>query len=299
MKTIPLNDININDRRFCISYPLEDKTLTGSIREIGIVQPVLLLDASPLIIITGFKRIASAQKLGFAEVPAIIKKIRADEALLLSIHDNLGRGLNTVEKAYALEKMVGAGFPLQMTFGIMVLLSLEPHEKVLNHFVAIANAGEPLKDLIVRHALSMKNIEYLLGFDAQERNDIISLVSPLHLTGSLLREILEMLVLIRIRKGSISLRGLRAARDGRELKARLKKKNYPILSSMEKDLFSIKQRCALPPNIDIKVDPFFEKEYIDILLKIKNEDDARSSIEKLKEILEDGHIRSILELTQG
>jgi ParB-like chromosome segregation protein Spo0J len=298
MKTIPLNDIDDNDRRFCISYPLEDETLTGSIREIGIVQPVLLLDASPLITITGFKRIASAKKLGLAKVPAMIKKIRADEALLLSIHDNLGRGLNTVEKAYALEKMVSAGFPRQKTFGIMTLLSLEPHEKVLNNFVAIANAEEPLKDLIVRHGVSMKNIEYLLGFDAQERNGIISLLSPLHLTESLLREILEMLVLIRIRKGAVNLRGLRAAGDSRELKARLKKKTHPILSSMEKDLFAIKQRCALPPNIDIKVDPFFEKEYIDILLKIKNENDVRAAIEKLKAILEDGHIRSILELTQ-
>lgn len=299
MKTIPLNDINIADRRFCISYPLEDETLTGSIREIGIVQPVLLLDASPLITITGFKRLASAKKLGFMEIPAIIKKAGADEALLLSIHDNLGRGLNTVEKACALEKMVRNGFSRQRIFGIMTLLSLESHEKVLNNFVAIANAEEPLKDLIVRHGVSMKSIEYLLGFDAQERNKIISLVSPLHLTGSLLREILEMLILIKIRKGAIDLRGLRAAGEGRELKTRLKKKNYPILSSMEKDLLAIKQRCALPPNIDIKVDPFFEKEYIDILLKIKNENDVRAAIEKLKAILEDGHIRSILELTQG
>jgi len=299
MKTIPLNDININDRRFCISYPLEDEILTESIQEIGIVQPVLLLDASPPITITGFKRIASAKKLGFTKVPAIIKKAGADEAILMSIHDNLGRGLNTVEKACALEKMVSAGFPRQRIFGTMTLLSLEPHEKVLNNFVAIANEGEPLMGFLVRHGVSMKNIEYLLGFDVEERNDIISLVSPLRLTESLLREILEMLILIKIKKGAINFRGLRTAGDGRDLKTRLKKRNYPILSSMEKDLFTVKQRCALPPNIDIKVDPFFEKEYIDILLKIKSENDVKASIEKLKEILEDGYIRSILELTQG
>ena len=299
MKTIPLNDIDIDDRRFCISYPLEDEILTESIRKVGIVQPVLLLDASPLIVITGFKRIASAKKLGLTEVPAVIKRIGADEAILLSIHDNLGRGLNAVEKACALEKMVHAGFPRQGIFETMTLLSLKPHEKVLNNFVAIADAGEPLISFLVRHGVSMKNIEYLLGFDVQERNDIISLVTPLHLTESLLREILEMFVLTKIKKGAINFRGLRAAGDGRALKARLKKRNYPILSSMEKDLFTVKQRCALPPNIDIKVDPFFEKEYIDILLKIKSEDDVRASIEKLKEILEDGYIRSILELTQG
>jgi ParB-like chromosome segregation protein Spo0J len=299
MKTIPLNDIDIDDRRFCISYPLEDEILTESIRKVGIVQPVLLLDASPLIVITGFKRIASAKKLGLTEVPAVIKRIGADEAILLSIHDNLGRGLNAVEKACALEKMVHAGFPRQGIFETMTLLSLKPHEKVLNNFVAIADAGEPLTGFLAGHGVSMKNIEYLLQLDVEERNEIISLATPLHLTESLLREILEMFVLTKIKKGAINFRGLRAAGDGRALKARLKKRNYPILSSMEKDLFTVKQRCALPPNIDIKVDPFFEKEYIDILLKIKSEDDVRASIEKLKEILEDGYIRSILELTQG
>jgi len=299
MKTIPLNDIDLNDRRFCISYPLEDEALTGSIGEIGIVQPVLLLDASPLVTITGFRRITSAKKLGLANIPAIIKKVRADEALLLSIHDNLGRGLNMVEKAYALEKMAGAGFSRQKIFGIMAFLSLNPHEKVLGSFVAIANEGKPLKDFIVRHGASMKNIEYLLKFDVQEREGIISLLSPLHITDSLLREILEMLILMKIRKGAVNLRGLHTASDGRELKARLKKKNYPILSSMEKKFLAVKQRCALPPHIDIKVDPFFEKEYIDILLKIKSENDVKAAMEKLKAILEDGYIRSILELTQG
>lgn len=299
MKTIPLNDIDIDDRRFCISYPLEDEVLTESIREVGIVQPVLLLDASPLVVITGFKRLASAKRLGLTEVPAAVRRIGAAEALLLSIHDNLARGLNAVEKACALKKMVHAGFPRQRIFETMTLLALKPHEKVLNNCVAIADAGEPLTGFIVRHGVSMKNIEYLLRFDAEERNKIISLVSPLHLTESLLREILEMFALVKVKKGAISFRGLRAACDGRDLKARLKKRNYPILSSMEKDLLAVRQRCALPPNIDIKVDPFFEKEYIDILLKIKSEDDVRASIEKLKAILEDGHIRSILELTQG
>lgn len=299
MKTIPLNNIDTDDRRFCISYPLEDKTLAESIGEIGIVQPLILLDASPLIVITGFKRIMSAKKLGLTNIPAIIKKARADEALLLSIHDNLGRGLNAVEKAHALEKMVSADFPRQKIFGIMELLSLKPHEKVLGNFVALANGERPLKDFIVWHGASMKNIEYLLKFDARERKGIISLLSPLHITDSLLREILEMLILIRIRKGAVDLRGLRAPRDGRDLKARLKKKNYPLLSSMEKRLSAVKQSCALPPHIDIKIDPFFEKEYIDILLKIKSEDDLRAAMEKLNAILEDGYIRSILELTQG
>ncbi len=299
MKTIPLNDIDLDDRRFCISYPLEDKLLTESIQKIGIVQPVLLLDASPLIVITGFRRLTSAKKLRLTKIPAVIKKARADEALLLSIHDNIRRGLNTVEKAYALEKMVHAGFPRQRIFEMMTLLSLKPHEKILNNFVAIAHAGEPLLDFLVRHGISMKSIESLLGFDARERKAIISLLSPLCLTESLLREILEMLALAKIKKGTINLRGLRTSGDGRELKALLKKRNYPILSSMEKRLSAIKRRCALPPYVDIKVDPFFEKEYIDILLKIRSENDLKSSIEKLEGILKDGCIRSILELTQG
>ena len=54
----------------------------------------------------------------------------------------------------------------------------------------------------------------------------------------------------------------------------LKEMAYPILTALHRELQGIRQASALPPNIDIKVDPFFEKEYIDIGIRAKNKDDV-------------------------
>jgi hypothetical protein len=191
------------------------------------------------------------------------------------------------------------GFNREEIHDIMALFSLSPHESVLAHFLSIASAEKPLKDFIIEHGLSLKNIEYMLWFEAQERHKIMKGLVSLRLTESYIREILEMLHLIKIKKGKLDGSVLRGAQNAHELRTRLKKRIRPMLSSLENKLQKIIKASALPPNIDIKVDPFFEKEYIDIIIRTKNEQETKALIKKLEEVLKEGHIRSILELTKG
>lgn len=121
----------------------------------------------------------------------------------------------------------------------------------------------------------------------------------MRLTESYIREILEMLHLAKIKKGSFDKNMLKGAKNVETLRVKLKKKIHPGLLSLEKKLEQIKKIAGLPPGIDIKVDPFFEKEYIDIVIRTKNEQDTKELIGKLNEVLEEGHIRSIFELTKG
>ena len=131
--SIPLRKINIRDKRFRISYPSADEMLLSSIRKVGIIQPVVLLEGPPFSIVTGFRRVEAAKKLGLKEVPAVTVKLSEKEGLLFAIHDNLHRGLNIIEKAHALEKMVSMGFSESEIYEVMALFSLGPHEKVLAH----------------------------------------------------------------------------------------------------------------------------------------------------------------------
>jgi hypothetical protein len=207
--------------------------------------------------------------------------------------------LNILEKAHALEKMVHMGFSESEIYELMTLFSLGPHEKVLAHFLSIARAEEPLKHFIITHALSMKNIEYMLWFEKEERKKITRALATTRLTESYLREIFEMLHLMKIKKGRFSSGVLKHAGNARELRNRLKKILYPGLSSLEKQLENIRKISALPPALDIRVDPFFEKEYIDITIRAKSEEEIKELLRKLDEVLQKGHIRSILELTKG
>jgi len=74
---------------------------------------------------------------------------------------------------------------------------------------------------------------------------------------------------------------------------------YPILTSLHKKLQDIRHALALPPNIDIKVDPFFEKEYIDIGIRAKNQEDINQALEKLHRLTDDGILGRIFDLTKG
>jgi ParB-like chromosome segregation protein Spo0J len=299
MEQISIDKINVNDRTFCISYPLCDDALLASIRKVGIVQPVVLLDTTPFVILTGFRRIEAAISLKLGEVPFVLTHVNEKDGLLHGIHDNLKRGLNLVEKAYALERMLQSGFSTDEVFETMALLSLPAREKTMKTLLALAYGEDRLKEFIVGRSLSMGNAEQLLRFEPWERAAILEIFSSMRVTESHVREILNLLSLTKIKKGQIDLESMRDFSSPEGLKIRLKRGTHPILTSLEEKLQQIRQQCGLPPGIDIKVDPFFEKEYIDISIRARNVQELEEGMEKIDRIVRLGYIRSILELTKG
>ncbi len=299
MMDIPLSRIDLRDRRFSLSYPRDDGRLRWSVATVGIIQPVILLDRTPYVPITGWRRLESARALGMKTVPALIADLGDREALLRAIHDNLTRGYNIIEKATILHKMDQFGFSRGDIFGLMENLDLNPHEKVLAGFLAIAEMDMPFKNFIFTKNLSLRNIDSLLRFEEKERKKVLASLKSFHLTESTLREILEMLHLLKIRKDTLTGRDIPQLQNADALRAFLKKRTHPILSSLQKKLQAIRDAMALPPGVDIRVDPFFEKEYIDIILKIRNEEDMSAALGRISELGAAGYVRSILELTKG
>ncbi len=82
--------------------------LAASIREKGVIQPVLVRpkgDAYELI--AGERRLRAAKKLGFAQLPAIIKDADDPEALQLALIENIQREeLNPLEEARAYQQLI-------------------------------------------------------------------------------------------------------------------------------------------------------------------------------------------------
>ena len=90
----------------------EMKKLTESIRECGILTPILVFtneDGEPEII-SGHRRVCAARKLGFATVPAIMKKVTRDEATYLMGVSNFTSRETILpsERAFAYKAMMEA-----------------------------------------------------------------------------------------------------------------------------------------------------------------------------------------------
>jgi ParB family chromosome partitioning protein len=97
-----------NPRRTFDDEQLEE--LTNSVREKGIMQPLLVRPSSdPNIfeIIAGERRWRAAQRAGLHEVPVIVREVDDKEALELAIIENVQRAdLNPLEEAQGYEQLI-------------------------------------------------------------------------------------------------------------------------------------------------------------------------------------------------
>lgn len=104
-----IKSININlltpmqENPFQINDDVEMEILTDSIRESGILNPIIVrkTDAG-YEVISGNRRVYAAAMAGYDEVPAVVKEMNRDEAIIAMVNSNLQREkLLPSEKAYA------------------------------------------------------------------------------------------------------------------------------------------------------------------------------------------------------
>eukprot|EP01037_Dinobryon_pediforme_P048774 gene48774-biopygen22315 len=109
IRRVPIEFIRPNPRNPRKSFDEHDLSdLTQSIREKGIVQPVLVrtspAGANQFEIIAGERRWRAAQRAGLQDVPVIVQDVTDKEALELAIIENVQRAdLNALEEARGYE----------------------------------------------------------------------------------------------------------------------------------------------------------------------------------------------------
>ena len=136
--------------------------LSQSIRELGVLQPVLLRASGDeeFEIVAGERRWRAAQMAGLEKIPAIVRSLTDRDALEISIVENVQReNLNPVEEARAYERLAGE-FNLSHT---------EIAERVGKDRSSVANMLRLLKlptellNFIVEGRLSIGHAKAILG----------------------------------------------------------------------------------------------------------------------------------------
>jgi ParB family transcriptional regulator, chromosome partitioning protein len=84
------------------------EAMAESIREYGLLQPILLRETSAgYEVVAGHRRLSAVQSLGWTKIPALVRAAAADEAYLLTLIENLQRDdLSPREQSRALETLV-------------------------------------------------------------------------------------------------------------------------------------------------------------------------------------------------
>jgi ParB family transcriptional regulator, chromosome partitioning protein len=106
---ISINLIRANEKQPRKNFDEEKiKQLSESIKDHGIVQPIVLKkEGDTYVIIAGERRWRAAKAAGFKELPAVIMDLTDKEILEISLIENIQReDLNPIEEAFAYKRLI-------------------------------------------------------------------------------------------------------------------------------------------------------------------------------------------------
>jgi ParB family chromosome partitioning protein len=168
-RRVPTAYLRANPRNPRKTYDADDLAdLTSSIREKGIVQPILVrpvAGSSVFEIIAGERRWRAAQKAGLHEVPVVVHEATDREALEIAIIENVQRAdLNALEEALGYQQLISEHNYTQQQLADAIGKS-RPH---IANTLRLLNLPEPVKEYLREGKLSAGHARALLGMDDPE-----------------------------------------------------------------------------------------------------------------------------------
>jgi ParB family chromosome partitioning protein len=137
------------------------KTLTESIQEHGILQPIIVCPSdNGYQIIAGERRWRAAKLLGLKDMPVLIKNTDRKNALEIALVENIQReDLNPIEKAHAF-------LELKNNFGLtqeQISLRVGQDRSSIANMIRLLDLPEEIRDFVSRGTISMGHARALLA----------------------------------------------------------------------------------------------------------------------------------------
>jgi ParB family chromosome partitioning protein len=165
---LPVTAIRPNAHQPRRSFPEAGiKELAASIREVGILQPLVVRStASGFELIAGERRLRAAQEAGLDRVPVLIRHAGENESMELALVENLQReDLNPLETAAAYQALM-EGFGLSKE---QLAIRLGKSRAAVTNTLRLAQLPQPVQDLLQEGKLSEGHARALLGLDNEEQ----------------------------------------------------------------------------------------------------------------------------------
>ncbi len=149
--------------------------LADSIRAQGIIQPIVVRNISPerYEIIAGERRWRAAQMAGLAEVPAIVKDVPDEAAMLMALIENIQReDLSVIQEAGALQRLQD---DFTMTHQ-QIALAVGKSRSAVSNLLRLTNLPDDVKQMLERGEIEMGHARALLALPAAEQSKMARLI---------------------------------------------------------------------------------------------------------------------------
>jgi len=276
---ISLQEIDLEDETFRVSEELDCAPLLESLREVGQLNPVILLERnSRKIIVCGFRRARAAKALGMPYVLGRLlpEPLNPERAFLVALHDNLShRQLDPLEKARAV-------FSLRNRFGVpdqklvrvyLPILGLNPGENVLRSYLLLHEIHPLLRRCFGEGKLTHASIAALAEMAWPVQDGIAAAMEKIRMSAGLQKKFLGLLADLGAARGNqpgsalaseevlaiIHDSSLSQFQKGEKVYEALYRLRNPKLSKASDEFDSHRQLLGLPGAIRITAHPFFEE----------------------------------------
>jgi ParB family transcriptional regulator, chromosome partitioning protein len=299
---VNIDQIDTNDQRFQISPYFSVDSLIPSIKKSGLLNPpVLTKREQKYIIVSGWRRITACQKLSVPLIPVFVMPGESDlKAFKIPVYENLSiRDYSQIEKAAVIRKFYDFGEePENIIKKYMSLLKIPPTREVMEVYLNIDGLKENIKKTAHQKNWSLGMLEIMTELAPEEAQALYPFMEPLSLNKQ--KQLIENLFDIS-RKQDVSVQNLLNSgellriQDDKSLnpfqKAEKiymlsKKLKNPTFNTWEKAFRELSQSLDLPEEMKVIPSKFFEGDTITIKLDIKNREELKKHILKLKELSE-------------
>lgn len=140
------------------------KDLTSSIKEKGLIQPVLVrYKDNEYELIAGERRFRAAKMLNFKEIPAIVKNVSDLDSLELSIIENVQReDLNPIDQAKAYKQLIEEFNMTQEN----IAEAIGKDRATIANILRLLKLSEKIQEHVSRGTISMGHARAILGLSS-------------------------------------------------------------------------------------------------------------------------------------
>ncbi|HDN86102.1 MAG: hypothetical protein DRP68_05255 [Candidatus Omnitrophota bacterium] len=146
--------------------PQELEDLKASIREKGIIQPIIVRKVGEKFeVVAGGRRFQAAKSLGIKELPAIIREVSDKESLVLALVENLQRkNLNPIEEALAFKRL---NEEFALTYEEIARL-IGKDKTSISNTIRLLKLPQEIQEAVKKNIITFTQARAILGLEKEE-----------------------------------------------------------------------------------------------------------------------------------
>ncbi|MFH1714769.1 MAG: ParB N-terminal domain-containing protein [Elusimicrobiota bacterium] len=301
---VPIEKINTTNTKYIFSYPLMPDRMVESVKNAGILQPILVeKQKDEYFVLDGIRRVLAAKKLGIENI--YIQEYEGPDSIFdkikTVIYANMShRAFNEVEKAVIMSKTAGNSGLLQIVLNI---LGISQNIILIDKYKRLANEENSIKMLVYEGRLKLNSVYDLTFFNYADKSQIVLLTQELQCSASIAQEIIENSkdIILGSDNEENTFEELAHAVGVNEifgndslnvseklgvLRDRIRKKRYPGLSRKEEEFNKFSKSLNCINGVSCGHTPFFENESKELKISYNNYHELNQKIEQVRKKIE-------------